>query len=449
MNSTTLITILIILCIVNTSVNALFKTNSFNTRSKSIPKSSRVIEQYFDAWNRRSMDEAASLFSDECVYEDTLYPETFKGQKEVKFHLNRVANALPENFKFVVDEISGNDSSGMVGVQWHVESMNDLNDEIGIGKPLPFARGASMYTVENGLITKGFDVPEPTLKSGNLSLKLLESASSIIALPKRAIAWSAWGLYCYFLFFSNVLPGPNALQLDPYTWTEVKSLSLNFFLVLPILDGANASVLHPGLEAIFNMVLAWAALFAGFVIDGRQTYPVDSIDSKKNRKSMLPTLGIMQALTNAAFLPYLATREPESTSSLEDLSNHKLTSIEKVGESRALPIVLGGVFTLCIYWFFEGRQDAFGDIPTRIDSLLTLLSTDRLGTSFIVDLTYFALFQGWLIDDDVRRREVVNDDPSRNSAPFAGVAKFVPFYGLVAHMLTRTQIKGSQEPEEL
>ena len=40
---------------------------------------------------------------------------------------------------------------------------------------------------------------------------------------------------------------------------------------------------------------------------------------------MLPTLGIMQALTNAAFLPYLATREPESTSSLEDLSNHKLS----------------------------------------------------------------------------------------------------------------------------
>ena len=55
---------------------------------------------------------------------------------------------------------------------------------------------------------------------------------------------------------------------------------------------------HTGLEAIFNLVLAWSALFAGFAADGRRGRP---------QGSMLPTLLGMQFLTNAFFLPYLAT----------------------------------------------------------------------------------------------------------------------------------------------
>ena len=48
----------------------------------------------------------------------------------------------------------------------------------------------------------------------------------------------------------------------------------------------------------------------------------------------------------------------------------------------------------------------FGDLAARTASLGELLSYDRLGSSFVVDLALFALFQGWLVDDDLRRRGV-------------------------------------------
>lgn len=72
------------------------------------------------------------------------------------------------------------------------------------------------------------------------------------------------------VFFSNgILPGPDATQLDAATWEEVLGLSLNFWLVAPLLQLPFSPALHPGLEGIFNLLLAWAAAFAGFLSDGR------------------------------------------------------------------------------------------------------------------------------------------------------------------------------------
>ena len=118
----------------------LFGTN-LNTAKQERP--SKVIEAYFRAWNCRDMDVAISYFASDCIYEDTLYPETFRGKDQLRLHLKRVAKALPASFQFVVDEMSassdllcpGGDPVS-VGVRWHVESE---------GKPLPFTRGSSMY----------------------------------------------------------------------------------------------------------------------------------------------------------------------------------------------------------------------------------------------------------------------------------------------------------------
>ena len=302
-----------------------------------------------------------------------------------------------------------------VGVRWHVEAD---------GKILPFTRGTSMYTVTDGLIQKGFDVPEPTIKAGNLSLKILETASSIIAEPSRGLVWIAWLAYCYFLFLSDLTPGLNALQLDPGTWKEVADLSLNFWLVLPILTPESAPLLHPGLEGIFNLVIVWAALFWGFAADGRSP-----------RGSFLPTLGIMQFLTNAAFLPYLATRQSEKHGVVVAID--ELSAAEKIGESRGVPLLFGIVGTLCIAWALYGRPE-FGDIPTRFNSLVSdHISKDRLSFSFCVDICYYAVFQGWLVGDDLKRRGA---DEYLGSS----VARFVPFYGLIYYLLTRPPLRSSQ-----
>ena len=102
---------------------------------------------YFDAWNRRDMEAAVALFSEDVTYEDTVYPEVFSGRDELEFHLLRVADALPRSFVFVVDDISsGSDDARAVG---GMESNG----------PSAFYKGRIVYTFDSdGNINTGFDL---------------------------------------------------------------------------------------------------------------------------------------------------------------------------------------------------------------------------------------------------------------------------------------------------
>lgn len=411
----------------------------FGIGDKRVKSNFVTISRYFQYWNARDMNGAIELFDDDCVYEDTLYPTVFRGREQLKAHLYNVATALPESFKFVIDSFSEDTSTGNVGIQWHVESD---------GTSLPFTRGCSMYTVDsNGLITKGFDVPEPVVKSGSISLQLLKSVKPFIVDRNRIIPAVAWVFYCWFLFLSDIAPGLPATSIDPNTWDEVLRLSLNFWLVLPLLSPDNAAVVHPILEGTFNLVLCWAGLFAGFLSDGK---------SAKGGNRMLGTVAGMQFLTNAVLLPYLVSRDTNtdatSTSSIletgKPVAGHNSDDrIIAFSESKLLPIVFGAVGVLSILWCAVGRTDTFGDLPTRIDSYTQLVGSDRLSFSFLVDLLYFAVFQGWLIDDDVRRRLVATDVPVTvppSLADAAELAKRVPFFGVLYYFFIRPPLQQSK-----
>jgi len=383
-----------------------------------------AITRYFEAWNARDMDLACAQFADVCTYEDTQYSGAFTGKEALKAHLNKCADNLPPSFKFCIDEVA--DGGDTVGVQWHVENN---------GAELPFTRGCSLYKVDptTGLLVSGFDVPEPApFKGGSAGLQLLGLASKLIAEPIRALPLFAWGAYVSIVFFSNgILPGPDATQLDPATWEEVLGLSLNFWLVAPLLNLPFSPVVHPGLEAIFNLLLAWAACFAGFLADGRPG---------RASGSMLPVAAGMQFLTNAFLLPYLVYRSPEAPEKLP-VYQDELDGPCKAAETPLLGPLLGAVGTGSVAWGLFARPE-FGDLSTRWASLCELLSGDRLGTSFVVDLALFACFQGWLVDDDLRRRGV---EPSEAGA-LRAAAKFVPFLGLCAYLALRPPLPTRAKP---
>ena len=318
---------------------------------------------YTTAWNQRDMETALECFTEDCTYEDTQYAEPFQSKPALRKHLLRVAANLPQSFEFVIDDMAISSNGEKVGVQWHVE-----ND----GEQLPFTRGCSFYTCDpkSGLIQSGFDVPEPAvIKPGDAGLNLLSLASKVIDEPIRAIPLFLWGAYMYIVFFSDgILPGANALQLELRTWEEVRDLSLNFFLVSPILHLPFAPVVHPGLEGIFNLLLSWAAMFAGFLSDEREEKP--------NILPIFPIVVGMQFLTSAFYLPYLASRTSEDPETLENNVVYKedLGEIEQiVGESRVLGPLLGFVGTGSIFWGLFARQEDFGDIQQRFASLIDLL----------------------------------------------------------------------------
>ena len=98
-------------------------------------------------------------------------------------------------------------------------------------------------------------------------------------------------------------------------------------------------------------------------------------------------------------------------------------------EARALGPLLAAVGTFAVRVGAPRPPRVWRFLAERTASLVELLSHDRLGSSFVVDLVLFSLYQGWLVDDDCRRRGV---DPAA-FAP-ASAAKFVPFYGLAYYL---------------
>jgi len=394
-------------------------------------KSTSKVLDFYDAWNNRDIDVAAQCFTEDATYEDTQFPRVLNGREEIKSHFMRCSKALPKSFRFAVDDIAIDEANGKVGVRWHVE-----DDETG---ELPFTRGSSFYTVDTNtnLIQTGFDVVEPAVvKPGDVGLNVLSLASKIISEPVRAVPLTLWVVYMYVVFFSTgIIPGANALELEQRTWEEVFNLSLNFFFVSPLLNLPFAPVVHPGLEGIFNLLLSWAALFGGFLSDERE--------EKKNTMPMLPTVIGMQFLTSAFLLPYLATRESEDAESLiEPITTEKLNTVAKAFESKLIGPFLGFVGGFSMYWGLFGRSE-FGSIDERFHTLVDLLSIDRVGSSFIIDLIIFALFQGWLVDDDLRRRGI----PDGEMSELRFIAKFVPFFGTAIYLFARPSYNNDQSQE--
>ena len=355
------------------------------------------------------------------------------GKEALEKHLFRVADALPDSFAFVLDEIS--DGGDVIGVQWHVESE---------GNQLPFTRGTSIYKLDptgSGKLCYGFDVPEPTVKSGSASLALLSLVGRLLDEPRKVLPLAGFLFYCWFVFLSTVAPGPNALSLDPGTWAEVRDLSLNFWLLMPAIAPESSPVLHPCLEGLFNLLLAWAALFSGFMVDGKvfggeggREGGVEEGEKKKGN-GILPYVLGMQLLTNAIYLPYLVVRKKAWNPREEGREEgYELTKAEKFGESKIPPLFFTAVGVLALAWAGLARGEVYGvEFSERWGTFMDILGKDRLTFSFVVDLVYFWVFQGWLVDDDLKRRV----EGMEGGGVGLALCKAVPFWGLAAYLVTR------------
>jgi len=244
------------------------------------------------------------------------------------------------------------------------------------------------------------------------------------SLAKPAV-WVAWLLYMQHIFLSDAPCGAAGGEMCgislPVTM-EAINLSINFWFVTPLVFPSMAPVIHPALEGLFNIVVAWGALFVGFLSDGRgQKVP------------MLPFMVGTAFLTNVFYLPYLGLRSPNTAvpaASLPELSDNDRKAVQ-VGESKALPVLLVAVFAASVAWGAFARGGDYGDVATRFNTLVDMAThTDRLAHSFLVDSLVFWTFQGWLVPDDMKRRGF--DD-----ATALTVARAVPFFGLAYYLLVR------------
>lgn len=144
-----------------------------------------VIRNFWEIIATGEFTKTARLFTEDAIYNDTLYKEPFKGMSQISTHLKNMESAFPPALVFILDSVAAAESSLTVGARWHAETDS--------GQLVPLTRGASMYTLRKVnrpdgsvelLIEDAWDFPETPLKVAAIVLPVLRFASSVIRLIK-------------------------------------------------------------------------------------------------------------------------------------------------------------------------------------------------------------------------------------------------------------------------
>ncbi|XP_058757327.1 uncharacterized protein LOC131630563 [Vicia villosa] len=139
-----------------------------------VDSASAVVRKFYEGINRHDVDSVQYLISENCVYEDLVFPSPFVGRKEIIEFFKKFTDSTSLDLQFVIDDLSMEDSSS-VGVIWHLEWK---------GKPFPFSKGCSFYRLEvidgKRQITYGRDSVEPAIKPGDATLTLIKSVTWLL-----------------------------------------------------------------------------------------------------------------------------------------------------------------------------------------------------------------------------------------------------------------------------
>lgn len=234
------------------------------------------------------------------------------------------------------------------------------------------------------------------------------------------------------VYFSNLFIFPPTPNIPAVALREALQLSLNFAFLVPLAFPASASVLHPYLEAIFHVVVAWAVLLTGFA-----ALDITQPDARPKATPFL--LGAL-LLTNIFYLPFLALRrnsEPRVVASLPALpipdARPRLVAF---AESRLPPAIAGALFVAATLWAVLARGDAFSpDAAVRLAEFARLaFHDDILAFSFVADVAVFSLFQAALVGEDAASRQW-DSHQVRRRAELA--ARYLPFFGLCYYLWER------------
>lgn len=164
----------------NITVNNSDESNSVTTTTTHfddnnvVDSASTVVRNFYEGINAHDVDSVQYLISENCVYEDLVFPRPFVGRKEIIEFFKKFTESTSKDLQFVIDDLSMEDTSS-VGVTWHLEWK---------GKPFPFSKGCSFYRLEviNGKrqITYGRDCVEPAIKPGDATLAVIKSVTWLL-----------------------------------------------------------------------------------------------------------------------------------------------------------------------------------------------------------------------------------------------------------------------------
>ena len=391
------------------------------------PTAHKSIQSFYEAINRRDINAAMEWIDPQCIYEDLNFSQPFRGKEAVRQLLEESCKGIPNELQFVIDELTTGDCLA-VGVLWHVE----LD-----GIPFPNGRGVSFYRFSEvtGKMVNARDLVEPPIKPGKASFFIIRLVSPLVrrllkhqhhqTTQKKSVSerptgksrsflsfifWLIAITYIYILLLSppgQLVPGEPAWAIRPETIQEILNESLNFFLVLPLLNLAGihyikAPTVHPIIEALFNFAEAWIFMFLPLLLADRNTAHLPKI--------LIWSMAMFG--TNAVLTPYMALRYSAPISPAKE-------ETDKGGLARIFGWIGLSVGIIALIWGFVGRPE-LGDLAERMKYLGERVMTDRVTLAFCVDLVLFSVFQALLL---------------RGVNSRIGWLRFVPFWGLAVWLI--------------
>ena len=87
--------------------------------SPQIQRTAREVAlKYYELYNRREIQAISSeLIAPDCVYEDLIYQDAFRGRAAVTQYFEKIERLIPDDVLFVVEDITDGDPR-RVGVRW-------------------------------------------------------------------------------------------------------------------------------------------------------------------------------------------------------------------------------------------------------------------------------------------------------------------------------------------
>lgn len=103
--------------------------------------------------------------------------------------------------------------------------------------------------------------------------------------------------------------------------------------------------------------------------------------------------------------------------------------------ARVVGLIGGAVCLFSVFWaLFARSEGGFGSIADRWVFLASYLGSERLAYAFIWDICLYAIFQPWLIGDNLQNVKQNNERTVRN-------LRFIPVVGLVAYLVSLDDAK--------
>jgi SnoaL-like domain len=109
------------------ATNRVKKNESAAARAEAVPSTplaandsiEGVIHAFFDAFNRRDLQQMADTVADDCEHCNLAYAKPYpKGRQAVVQFYKSFVDAVPRSARFVIEDTTGTNSSGTIGVIW-------------------------------------------------------------------------------------------------------------------------------------------------------------------------------------------------------------------------------------------------------------------------------------------------------------------------------------------